>query len=407
MGRKNKRRITLSNEQLQTLLPWLEQQFPSSLPVYHMACNIMENRFSFPKTIFIVDKLPTPSVIVCKLMCIHGLSRTDARRGYIPAFNGHQLVFVYAEPAKKFVAFRAMLRDVSALFNWRRNMTFIDVDPGVGKILLSLEDRDFALVPSTAGRPNGELVFNFDLVRCEFQRYPVPDDLMLGRLRIDHAEQIVEECHYVNPSWIKVFQYLLFHGYPSMALFDSNDMPIAYCMYMPHGCISAVYVHPSHRNRNLFRLVLGELLVWLQTREIPSVWMQTMNFPLASQLEVIRGFGGEEFRRGYAMCWMTYRAPRVYRGPLQVAPDRQHIRRKTGPRPNNENLTDDDCGLQIYESATEEDGSADSDFYDPKESSNRKIREILSFGKPGRSRGPGASLNTVEKFPISRNIHLV
>ncbi|XP_055354129.1 uncharacterized protein LOC129599826 [Paramacrobiotus metropolitanus] len=109
--------------------------------------------------------------------------------------------------------------------------------------------------------------------------YPIPDDLKLGILTAEDAEQIVQECRFANPSWMKVFQYMLSHEFPSVALYDDRDKPVACCMYMLHGCVGAVYVHPSYRNPDLFRLVLGKLLARLQALEIPSVWIQTMNFP--------------------------------------------------------------------------------------------------------------------------------
>ncbi|XP_055356887.1 uncharacterized protein LOC129601990 [Paramacrobiotus metropolitanus] len=213
--------IKLSKTKLRSILPWLEQQFPNSLPVYHIACNILENRFSYPKMEFIVDKMQTPSVCVCKPV------RSKTTRDYIPEFNDHLLIFIHSNQSEQCRVFWAMQWNVPELFNWGKDMTFIDVDPTVAQILLSVEDRDFKHIPPAEGCPTGERVFNFNLSRCEIHRYPMRDDLKLGILTAEDAEQIVQECHYANPSWIKVFQYMLSHEFPSVTLYDDKDKPIS------------------------------------------------------------------------------------------------------------------------------------------------------------------------------------
>ncbi|XP_055354099.1 uncharacterized protein LOC129599800 [Paramacrobiotus metropolitanus] len=287
-------RIPLPKEKLAKILPWLEKDFPNSLPVYHMARNIVEDRFAYPEMKFIVDKLPVPSVCLCKPM------RSKTTRSYDPIFNDHLLVYVHAHSVK---AFQKMLRCQPELFFWGKDTTFI--------------------VSPKEGFPSGQRVFTFNLDKCKVSRCPLPSDLRLGILSPEHAEQIVQECRYANTTWTKLFRYMLSHGFPSVALYDDNvarDTPIAYCMYLMHGCVGAVYVQPAYCHRDLFGVVIGELLIQLQTRKVPSVWMQTMNLPLDPQLEILRGLGGVQYKRRDALCWTTFRRVANYIDPFPVIP---------------------------------------------------------------------------------------
>ncbi|XP_055354105.1 uncharacterized protein LOC129599805 [Paramacrobiotus metropolitanus] len=222
-------RIPLTKENLARVLPWLEKDFPNSLPVYHMARNIVENRFAYPEMKFIVDKLPVPSVCLCKPM----RSKTTSRS----IFNDHLLVYVHAHSVK---AFQKMLRCQPDLFHWSKDMTFIDIHPAMAQVFMSMEGGGFSPVTPEEGCPSGERVFSFDLTGGKISRLPMPSDLdlRLGTLSATHVGQIAKECRFTAPSWKKLFRFMLSHGFPSVALYDDNvalDTPIAYCMYMMQG----------------------------------------------------------------------------------------------------------------------------------------------------------------------------
>ncbi|XP_055354133.1 uncharacterized protein LOC129599828 [Paramacrobiotus metropolitanus] len=377
-------RIPVPKEKLVNILPWLEEELPNSLPMYHMACNIVENRFDYPEMKFIVDKLPKPSVCVCKPM------RSKTTRGYHPIFNDHLLVYVHAHSVK---AFRAMLRCNPELFNWGKDITFIDIHPALAQVFLSMEGRGgFSRVTPEEGCPSGQRVFNFGLESCNLSPLPIPSDLRLGILSPDHVEQIVQECRYTHPSWKKVFRHMLSHGFPSIALYDDNvaqDSRIAYCMYMMHVGIGAVYVQPAYRHRDLFGVVISELLVQLQTHNVPyaSVWMQTVNLPLEPQLEVLRGLGGVECSRHNVMCSVTYRAQPDHIDPFEAVPiGTRQQRQKVVEKKSRSNA---DCPrLPFFETTINEDPIVRQFCPELGEATSRKIRDSVPYGKPTRSRKP-------------------
>ncbi|XP_055354112.1 transcription initiation factor TFIID subunit 11-like [Paramacrobiotus metropolitanus] len=119
---------------------------------------------------------------------------------------------------------------------------------------------------------------------------------------------------------------MLSNGFPTVALFAGGNEPVAYCMYLLHGCIGAVYVHHAYRNRSLFKIMLGHLLAKLRLAGVPSTWVQTMHFPLEQQLADLRFFGGTEYTKGGAafLTWVRY-TPTAFAPVVETERQEDHV----------------------------------------------------------------------------------
>ncbi|GAU98730.1 hypothetical protein RvY_09839 [Ramazzottius varieornatus] len=243
--------IVLEDDQLPELASELANDFPSSLYVHSLVIKKARGKLSWPGISFVVDRLPNSTVCV---------ARTDpaaAEKGYPPFINGYA-VFIYSRDNEKL---RALL-DEPALIDWSQRVGFICIrKPDVSKVVY---DKIGAMGGTKANSEadfyvDRAMLVGFDLTKLHL-KYELPEGLRLGKLSVEHAQQLCEEKRYgYLPNNHLYFRYEIEH-FPHRAIFDADGKPVAYILYRPDGCLGAGYVNPEHRGKGLFKIVCYEVL---------------------------------------------------------------------------------------------------------------------------------------------------
>ncbi|XP_055348690.1 uncharacterized protein LOC129595646 isoform X2 [Paramacrobiotus metropolitanus] len=259
--------IVLDEIQLPELVKAVQDDFPRSLMIFHLARNVIRNRYSWPGLEFVVDSFPDISVCVCR-PAING-------QNYIPILNGYS-VFTYSKNAEMF---RKMIFQETVV-DWTQEIMFI-VD----------------------GFPPGALYYNLDHLNTF--SYTLPVGFQLGTLTEQHLEQLTSERNYGNTeNTRKFFRQLLKHNHPSVALFNENNIPISYVLYKTEGCIGGAYTNPEYRGQGFFKIVTFELLKKLKEDGEVFIFGDTWISNIPSQNAQI-AVGGKKYE-DYVAYWISY-----------------------------------------------------------------------------------------------------
>ncbi|XP_055344727.1 uncharacterized protein LOC129592664 [Paramacrobiotus metropolitanus] len=326
---------TLAKHELPQLVLWLKSKFPKSLPVYHLIKNALREDWAWPGMDVMVDTFPRPAICICRTSPFKG------KLVNVPMLNGHY-IFVYANNQPSFL--NLLRKNFDKLANWSETATFIDVDEDLGQILLD-HNQQFARVTFGDNFGTGGNCFYFDLALWTDRRdtFPIPNHFRVGHLSVEHLDQIVANCAAGDAKAKKAFfTQLLTKGFPTAAIFDTNhaqsSAPVVYCMYMPQGSISAVYLHPDYREQGLFKMVTAELINTLYNIGEVSVWMESVNVNFPTQLEDLHSLGGRDYER-HRKCWIQY-VPKISKKviPEKTLPQKAQI--GESPVPEDDTLSD-------------------------------------------------------------------
>ncbi|GAU92002.1 hypothetical protein RvY_04154 [Ramazzottius varieornatus] len=115
-----------------------------------------------------------------------------------------------------------------------------------------------------------------DLNEAAYEYDELPAGLALGELKPRHAKQLAKHEKYgVGPDFKnneKFFQYLLSNGFPSVALLDKDDYPVAHMIQRPENSLGAGYVHPDYRSQGLYKVVMIELIKKIRDNDEKHCW---------------------------------------------------------------------------------------------------------------------------------------
>ena len=100
------------------------------------------------------------------------------------------------------------------------------------------------------------------------------------------------------------FAYVLRNQFPSAALFDEKNHPVAYILQRPEGGLGCGYVTPEHRGRGFFKIVLYECLKEMERGGETHGYADVTTDNKASQgaMLSIGGFIYED----YEGCWFEF-----------------------------------------------------------------------------------------------------
>ncbi|XP_055348689.1 uncharacterized protein LOC129595646 isoform X1 [Paramacrobiotus metropolitanus] len=286
--------IVLDEIQLPELVKAVQDDFPRSLMIFHLARNVIRNRYSWPGLEFVVDSFPDISVCVCR-PAING-------QNYIPILNGYS-VFTYSKNAEMF---RKMIFQETVV-DWTQEIMFIGISELESKILLEYGNKacigKFKYYGLVDGFPPGALYYNLDHLNTF--SYTLPVGFQLGTLTEQHLEQLTSERNYGNTeNTRKFFRQLLKHNHPSVALFNENNIPISYVLYKTEGCIGGAYTNPEYRGQGFFKIVTFELLKKLKEDGEVFIFGDTWISNIPSQNAQI-AVGGKKYE-DYVAYWISY-----------------------------------------------------------------------------------------------------
>ncbi|OQV13501.1 hypothetical protein BV898_12249 [Hypsibius exemplaris] len=246
--------MKLDVEQLPTLLTVLEQDFPASLNVYHLARSIVQQKLAWPGLEFYVDAFPDVNACVCRTA-----SGTDQNVG--PKFAFGSAVFPYSKDPQKLL----LLMQEEGVINWTERFRFCHVRKPSDLIVVE----EACLLHGKPEKQNEGcgpcVIVHFDLRNIALS-YTLPDGFYLGPLKTEHANQIVKDKHYEFPDVaLDYFHYLFQSGFPSVAIFEATtNRPIAYIALRPEGKLGIGFVAPEFRARGFYKIVCFELLKQLR-----------------------------------------------------------------------------------------------------------------------------------------------
>lgn len=137
-------------------------------------------------------------------------------------------------------------------------------------------------------------------------RYVLPVGLRLDVLRPNNAGRVAVDTKYgklsVNRTY---FQYILEAGFPNVCIYNEKNIPIAYALLKPQGCMGAASVSPEYRCMGLFMIVTFELLKKLKELGEKLTFVEIKRLRAGYSKKADNLFGGKVYE-GYEASWIEF-----------------------------------------------------------------------------------------------------
>ncbi|OQV13504.1 hypothetical protein BV898_12251 [Hypsibius exemplaris] len=275
--------MKLDQSQMPILVASLEEHFPASLNVYHLARNgARQSRLAWPGLEFFVDAFPNFQACICRMP-----NNKEAREMNLPPFLFANAVLPFSKDARKLEELLA----TDGIVDWSGKVGFCMVsnpdDLDVVRKVTAQHGGSLSKAPNSTG---SGVIVHFDLTKIALS-YSLPGEFYLDSLKTEHADQIARDRNFNNDG-LECLRYILQVGYPSMAIFTKADgKPIAYICLRPEMKLGIGFVAEQYRARGFFKIVSYELLKKLRESGEREAYTD-MSPQTKGSLHAMLGIGG-------------------------------------------------------------------------------------------------------------------